>query len=150
MTVVTSQRNGNMYGPRFRRWVASRRSRTRIPDELMVGSYIVDLGFLESLPNGRDSFKPHSQKFRTVAEGNVQGKSFKRLHRWRYSPTAAYENREVHLHPIEYRRLTVREVMRIQSVPDNYALPEEMTLGKKFKIISNAVPVTLVRRWQNR
>ncbi len=33
--------------------------------------------------------------------------------------------------------------MRIQSVPDNYALPEKMALGKKFKIISNAVPVTL-------
>ncbi len=88
----------------------------KIPDELMVGSHIMDIDYLDSLPNGRDSFKPHSKKFYTVAEGDVKGKSFKRLHRWRYSPTAAYGNREVHLHPTEYRRLTVREAMRIQSV----------------------------------
>ena len=84
-------------------------------------------------------------RFNTVAEGDVKGKSFKRLHRWRYSPTAAYGNREVHLHPSERRRLTVREAMRIQSVPDAYALPVTMTLGKKFKAISNGVPVTLAR-----
>ena len=35
----------------------------------------------------------------TIPEGESRGKSFKRLHRWRYSPTAAYGNNEVHLHP---------------------------------------------------
>ena len=109
----------------------------------MVGNYICDESHLATLPNGRDSFKPHSSKFRTIPEGDVSGKSFKRLHRWRYSPSAAYGNNEVHLHPTQPRRLTVREVMRIQSVPDNYALPETMTLSKKFKTIANGVPVKL-------
>ena len=116
-----------------------------IPDQLMVGTHIGDTDYLAALSNGQDSFRPHSPKFDTVAEGDVKGKSFKRLHRWRYSPTAAYGNREVHLHPSERRRLTVREAMRIQSVPDAYALPVTMTLGKKFKAISNGVPVTLAR-----
>lgn len=114
-----------------------------IPDELMVETHIGAFARLHSLPNGRDSFRPHSSKFGTVAEGDVKGKSFKRLHRWRYSPTAAYGNREVHLHPYEERRLTVREAMRIQSVPDDYALPDDMALGAKFKMISNGVPVKL-------
>lgn len=114
-----------------------------IPDELMIETHIGAHTRLYTLPNGRDSFRPHSPKFRTVAEGDVKGKSFKRLHRWRYSPTAAYGNREVHLHPYEERRLTVREAMRVQSVPDDYALPGDMALGAKFKMISNGVPVNL-------
>jgi DNA (cytosine-5)-methyltransferase 1 len=114
-----------------------------IPEELMVWTHIGDTECLESLPNGSDSFRPYSPKFDTVEEGDVKGKSFKRLHRWRYSPTAAYGNREVHLHPSKRRRLTVREAMRIQSVPDDYALPDTMSLGAKFRAISNGVPVKL-------
>ena len=63
--------------------------------------------------------------------------------RFRYSPTAAYGNNEVHLHPAQPRRLTVREAMRIQTVPDGYALPSEMPLSFKFKLIGNGVPVQL-------
>ena len=114
-----------------------------IPGELMIETHIGAQAHLHTLPNGQDSFQPHSSKFDTVAEGDVKGKSFKRLHRWRYSPTAAYGNREVHLHPYERRRLTVREAMRIQSVPDDYALPDNISLGTKFKMISNGVPVKL-------
>lgn len=114
-----------------------------IPEELMVGTHICNLDELVRLPNGCDSFVPYSPKFKRRKEGQVRGKSFKRLHRWRYSPSAAYGNNEVHLHPTEPRRLTVREVMRIQSVPDSYALPETMPLSKKFKTIANGVPVTL-------
>ena len=63
--------------------------------------------------------------------------------RVRFSPAAAYGNNEVHLHPTEPRRLTVREAMQIQTVPENYALPANMTLTSKFKTIGNAVPVRL-------
>ena len=114
-----------------------------IPEVLMVGAHIGEPSELTTLPNGCDSFKPYSSKFDIVDEGDVSGKSFKRLHRWRYSPTAAYGNREVHLHPFQRRRLTVREAMRIQSVPDTYALPPMMTLSDKFRTISNGVPVKL-------
>ena len=68
-------------------------------------------------PNSRNYFVPHSQtRFDTILEGDVSRKSFKRLHRWRYSPTAAYGNNEVHLHPYKKRRLSVAEALAIQSL----------------------------------
>jgi len=114
-----------------------------LPEELMVGPLICDVDRLSTLPNGTDGFTPYSHRFGTVAEGDVSKKCFKRLHRWRYSPAAAYGNNEVHLHPTEPRRLTVREAMQIQTVPETYALPADMTLSSKFKTIGNAVPVRL-------
>ncbi|MFC7526138.1 DNA cytosine methyltransferase [Parapedobacter sp. GCM10030251] len=97
-------------------------------------------GLDNSTPNQLECFNPYSKKFSTVAEGDTSRKSFKRLHRYRYSPTVAYGNNEVHLHPTEPRRLSVREALRIQSVPDNYILPKEVSLTDKFKLISNGVP----------
>jgi len=114
-----------------------------VPKELMVGPLICDQAALGKLPNGQECFNPKSDKFGKIEEGDDSRKSFKRLHRWRYSPTAAYGNNEVHLHPVEPRRLTVRETLRIQSVPDEYVLPEDMSLSFKFKTIGNGVPVKL-------
>lgn len=113
------------------------------PKCLMVGPLICHQNRLVSLPNGNECFVPYSDRFASVSEGDVSKKCFKRLHRWRYSPAAAYGNNEVHLHPVEPRRLTVREAMQIQTVPENFALPPEMTLTCKFKTIGNAVPVRL-------
>ena len=115
------------------------------PESLMVGPLICNIHETALLPNGTEGFLPYSSRFKTVSEGDDSKKCFKRLHRWRYSPAAAYGNNEVHLHPTESRRLTVREAMRIQTVPDNFALPAEMTLTSKFKTIGNAVPVLLAR-----
>ena len=115
-----------------------------IPDELMVGTYICNpANDPRELPNGQDVFKAYSDKFKTIEEGDDRRKSFKRLHRWRFSPTAAYGNNEVHLHPVYRRRLSVREVLRIQSVPDEYALPPDLALSHKFKMVGNGVPVKL-------
>jgi DNA (cytosine-5)-methyltransferase 1 len=114
-----------------------------IPDELMIGSFISNQDELSSLPNGLEKFEPRSEKFRLIAEGDVSRKSFKRLHRWRYSPAAAYGNNEVHLHPTQPRRLTVREALKIQTVPDSYAFPQELPLSHKFKMIGNGVPIKL-------
>ena len=90
-----------------------------------------------------DYYSTAEQKMQTIPEGDVSGKSFKRLHRWRYSPTAAYGNNEVHLHPYRVRRLSVAESMAIQSIPDWFALPANMTLSNKFKVIGNGVPVLM-------
>jgi DNA (cytosine-5)-methyltransferase 1 len=114
-----------------------------IPDELMVSAYICNLEEISHLPNGLEGFEPKSNKFSQIPEGDDSRKSFKRLHRWRYSPAAAYGNNEVHLHPLKPRRLTVREALRIQTVPDEYALPTQMPLSHKFKTIGNGVPVKL-------
>jgi DNA (cytosine-5)-methyltransferase 1 len=111
--------------------------------QLTVGRLVGDE--VEQLPNGKDAFTPYSKKFKEIEEGDVSGKSFKRLHRYRYSPTVWYGNNEVHLHPWKPRRLTVREALRIQSVPDEYVLPPENTLTDKFTVISNGVPTLLAR-----
>ncbi len=100
---------------------------------------------VENHANGNDIFrvKKGLLKMQTIAEGDVSRKSFKRLHRWRYSPTAAYGNNEVHLHPYKIRRLSVAEAMSIQSLPRWFALPNDMSLTKKFKVIGNGVPVRM-------
>ncbi len=79
-------------------------------------------------------------KISTICEGDTRGKSFKRLHRWRYSPTAAYGHNEVHLHPYKERRLSVAEAMAVQSLPKNFVVLPRLSLSKKFKMIGNGVP----------
>jgi DNA (cytosine-5)-methyltransferase 1 len=91
-------------------------------------------------PNSDMYFTPKSERFRTAPEGSTKAKSFKRLHRWKPSPTAAYGNNEVHLHPYMPRRLSVAEALAIQSLPAKYQLPPDMTLSKCFKTIGNGVP----------
>lgn len=93
-------------------------------------------------PNRKDIFKVKGGriKMQTIQEGDTSRKSFKRLHRWKYSPTAAYGNNEVHLHPYKTRRLSVAEAMAIQSLPAWFELPPNICLSAKFKMIGNGVP----------
>ena len=114
-----------------------------IPSELTVGGALLRLPLPESLPNGGDIFKAKSEKIWRINEGDISGMSFKRLHRNRYSPTAWYGHNEVHLHPWLPRRLSVRETLRIQTVPDTYSFPANSTLSSKFKVIGNGVPCKL-------
>jgi DNA (cytosine-5)-methyltransferase 1 len=114
-----------------------------IPEELTIYPLLASYPSPEELPNGEEYFKPHSDKFNKIYEGDTSRKSFKRLHRFRYSPTACYGNNEVHLHPWKPRRLSVREVLRIQGIPDSYILPKGGSLTSKFKLIGNGVPMTL-------
>jgi len=92
-------------------------------------------------PNSTQHFKPRSiERFTSILEGDDSKKSFKRLHRWRYSPTVCYGNNEVHLHPYKARRISVAESMAIQSLPRDFILPPSLTLTDLFKIIGNGVP----------
>ena len=106
-----------------------------------------DLNEVTNHPNSGDAFKPRAglERFESTMEGDVSRKSYKRLHRWRYSPTAAYGNNEVHIHPWESRRISVAEALAIQSLPKAFALPENMTLSAKFKSIGNGVPYLAAR-----
>lgn len=112
--------------------------------ELTV-QYWFEKNDVENHPNGKDCFVPRSgiTKMRSVDEGDDSKKSYKRLHRWRYSPTVAYGNNEVHLHPYRARRLTVAEALALQSLPKEFVLPPEMSLTDKFKTIGNGVPFVL-------
>lgn len=112
-----------------------------IPEELTV-EYWFKKNAVSKHPNASHAFVPKAGliKFQTIAEGDAQKKSYKRLHRWRYSPTACYGNNEVHIHPYLPRRLSAAEALAIQSLPKKFELPSTMTLTDMFKTIGNGVP----------
>lgn len=99
---------------------------------------------VENHQNSDDYFIPHAiECFLSIAEGDVSKKSFKRLHRWRYSPTVAYGNNEVHLHPYKLRRLSVAEALALQSLPKEFEIPQSLSKSEMFKTIGNGVPFLL-------
>lgn len=96
--------------------------------------------------NANDIFHVKNQeKFLTIAEGDTSRKSFKRLHRWRYSPTAAYGHNEVHLHPYKARRISVAEALALQSLPKDFVVLPNCSLSDKFKMVGNGVPYLMAR-----
>ncbi|MEY8200504.1 MAG: DNA cytosine methyltransferase [Colwellia sp.] len=110
--------------------------------EELTAEYWFKKNDVESHPNASHHFVPRAAlpKFQVIDEGDDSKKSFKRLHRWRYSPTAAYGNNEVHLHPYKSRRLSAAEALAIQSLPKEFAFPDTMSLSNMFKTIGNGVP----------
>jgi DNA (cytosine-5)-methyltransferase 1 len=112
-----------------------------VPQELTVEYWFRKNNVLQH-PNAKHYFQPRAGivKFAAIAEGDDSKKSFKRLHRWRYSPTACFGNNEVHLHPYKVRRISVAEALAIQSLPANFVLPEDMSLTNMFKTIGNGLP----------
>ena len=117
----------------------------KLPIELCVENCLVSSRKERETPNAKEYFNLYIPEEQLVAieEGETNRPSFKRLHRFKYSPTTCYGNNEVHLHPYKHRRLSVRETLRIQGVPDTYVLPSDLPLTKKFKMIGNGVPVPL-------
>lgn len=101
-----------------------------------------DKNHVDTHPNAAKHFIPRNGlvRMQAIDEGDVSKKSYKRLHRWRYSPTAAYGNNEVHLHPYKPRRISAAEALAIQSLPAEFVLPDDMTLSDMFKTIGNGVP----------
>lgn len=98
-------------------------------------------------PNAGHHFIPRAglAKFQRIAEGDDLKKSGKRLHRWRYSPTVAYGNNEVHLHPYLPRRISAAEALSLQSLPSNFVIPDRISLTDMFKAIGNGVPYLAAR-----
>lgn len=112
-----------------------------IPPELSVEYWFKNNEVINH-SNAEQFFKPRAgmKRFASVLEGDDSKKSYKRLHRWRYSPTACYGNNEVHLHPYKIRRLSVAEVLAIQSLPKDFVLPPHLSLSNLFKTVGNGVP----------
>lgn len=115
-----------------------------IIEELTV-EYWFDKNKVNEHPNANSFFIPRDglSKMKAIKEGDASRKSYKRLHRWRYSPTAAYGNNEVHLHPYKIRRISVSEALAIQSLPREFELPKDMSLSDMFKTVGNGVPYLL-------
>jgi DNA (cytosine-5)-methyltransferase 1 len=111
-------------------------------DKKLTVQYWFDKNDVSNHPNAQHYFQPRAglSKFLSIQEGDDLKKSYKRLHRWRYSPTAAYGNNEVHLHPYMPRRISAAEALAIQSLPKNFIIPEHISLSNMFKTIGNGVP----------
>lgn len=112
-----------------------------VPEELTI-QYWFEKNDIINHRNQSKQFTPKAGlvKFQSIDEGDDCKKSYKRLHRWRYSPTAAYGNNEVHLHPYKARRISVAEALAIQSLPKDFIIPDNITLTNSFKAIGNGVP----------
>lgn len=117
-----------------------------IPEQLTVEHWFRK-NQVDRHPNCKNYFQPRTalRRFESIQEGDDSKKSFKRLHRWRYSPTAAYGNNEVHLHPYQARRLSVAESLAIQSLPMQFVVPQHLTLSDAFKTVGNGVPYLAAR-----
>ena len=115
--------------------------------EELTAEYWFRMNEVNSHPDKDRYFKPKGglEKMETIEEGDTNKKSYKRIHRWRYSPTVCYGNNEVHLHPYKARRLSVAEAMALQSLPKDFCLPPDITLSSCFKTIGNGVPYLLAK-----
>lgn len=82
------------------------------------------------------TMQPRSPKF--SSEETTDGRSFRRLKWDEVSPTVAYGNREIHVHPAGGRRLTVHEAMLLQGFPATYRLTGNFS--EQITQVSNAVP----------
>lgn len=87
--------------------------------------------------------KPKSEKFKNgqMSVGSKNRRCFKVLNWHEPSPTVAYGNREVHVHPGQHRRLSVLEAMKLQGFPENFIL--KGTLSSQITQVSEAVPPPL-------
>jgi DNA (cytosine-5)-methyltransferase 1 len=73
----------------------------------------------------------------------TDGRSFRRLDWDEMSPTVAYGNREIHVHPDGGRRLTIHEAMLLQGFPPTYRLAGNFS--EQVTQVSNAVPPPVAR-----
>ena len=79
---------------------------------------------------------PKSSKL--TMPSSTDGRSFRRLSWDEVSPTVAYGNREIHVHPNGGRRLSVHEAMLLQGFPAQYRLWGNFS--QQITQVSNAVP----------
>lgn len=88
------------------------------------------------------TMKPKSHRFRMPFVSN-KSRSFRKLDWDKASPTIAFGNREIHVHPEGRRRISIYEAMLLQGFPKNFVL--KGTLSQQVQQISNAVPPPLAR-----
>lgn len=89
------------------------------------------------------TMKPRSERFNGRLTASKTRRSFKVLDWNAASPTIAFGNREIHVHPGRHRRLSIYEAMLLQGFPEEFVL--KGNLSEQVLQISNAVPPPLAR-----
>ena len=115
-----------------------------VPQELTVSHWFKKNNTIQH-PSSSYQCKTTIDKVYTTPEGYVKKQAARRLHRYRYSPTACYGNLEIPYHPAEARKINAAEALAIQSLPDGFILPPDMTLFDVFKTIGNGVPYLMAK-----
>jgi DNA (cytosine-5)-methyltransferase 1 len=89
------------------------------------------------------TMQPKSARFLNPESNYSEGRSFKRLAWDKASPTVAFGNREIHVHPDGKRRLSIFEAMILQGFPTSFVL--KGNLSEQVEQVSNAVPPPLAQ-----
>lgn len=89
------------------------------------------------------TMQPKSARFLNPESNYSEGRSFKRLVWDKASPTVAFGNREIHVHPDGKRRLSIFEAMILQGFPIDFVL--KGNLSEQVEQVSNAVPPPLAQ-----
>ena len=89
------------------------------------------------------TMKPKSAKFHNPFSEINKSRSFRKLNWEKASPTIAFGNREIHVHPNGKRRISIYEAMLLQGFPPTFQL--KGNLSQQVQQISNAVPPPLAR-----
>ncbi|WP_313083234.1 DNA cytosine methyltransferase [Atlantibacter sp.] len=90
---------------------------------------------------------PKSRKFKTPELFLNKTRSFRVIHWDKPSPTIAYGNREIYVHPEKTRRLSIFESMLLQGFPKHFVL--KGNFSQQVTQISNAVPPPMAREIAN-
>ncbi|WP_178023039.1 DNA cytosine methyltransferase [uncultured Paenibacillus sp.] len=115
---------------------------------------------LASTTGGKNAFYPdnHGDQMRLATDANIiptlpqgcTGREAAKIHPDIFWSNYARESEESaertvtgegkpKIHPTQPRRFTVRECLRIQSVPDWYVLPADISLSAQYRIVGNGV-----------
>lgn len=89
------------------------------------------------------TMQPKSRRFEQPQTYTNSGRSFRRLKWDSPSPTIAFGNREIYVHPDGHRRLSIYEAMLLQGFPTEFIL--KGNLSEQVAQVSNAVPPPLAR-----
>lgn len=90
------------------------------------------------------TMQPKSKKFLNPDLFNNKNRSFRVVSWDKPSPTVAYGNREIHVHPNRKRRLSIFESLLLQGFPKDFVL--EGTLSQQVTQVSNAVPPPMAQK----
>ncbi|WP_447881308.1 DNA cytosine methyltransferase [Serratia fonticola] len=87
---------------------------------------------------------PRSVRFTQPESIDNKNRSFRAIFWDKPSPTIAYGNREIYVHPNKKRRLSIYESMLLQGFPKSFII--KGTLSQQVTQISNAVPPPMAKK----
>ncbi|BEO45307.1 cytosine-specific methyltransferase [Serratia marcescens] len=87
---------------------------------------------------------PRAKRFTDPSLWLENSRSFRVIDWEKPSPTIAYGNREIYVHPNKSRRLSIYESMLLQGFPNHFVL--KGNLSQQVTQVSNAVPPPMARK----